>query len=645
MTGQGECTASVMRTDGEVFDVLFRLERWKRGNTYYLAGDFNARGTGSLSFREGRCIARMLWGRYRFKVLENQYDVLCRGVLSLPQEKGVYHNPSLRTYLDISEGTIFIRLRAVGSTDRAFLLTGGRRIEMGRDHFGTGSRYFHLAIDSDMRSGYSFEVIHGSRREKYGDFPAPRLEETTPAWVHSSVFYEVFPDRFCRSGKRQSSIRGLSGWGEKPAMGRFFGGNLSGLSGKLRHIKSLGANAVYSTPVFTSSTEHRYDTGDYSHIDPLLGSNEEFIMLLKRMHSRGIRFVADAVLNHSGTGFSEFPLFLEGKSRWYIRHGKPALFPGRHDMRHPPASRPAYETWEGVGMLPKFNLSLAAVRGYLTRVLTGWTADAGIDGWRFDVGDSLPPDFISELRIALRKVNGDAYMLGEVWRDPSFWFLLETYDGTMNYTFRKGIVDFTLGAITGRRLSNLLSRYSNRQPQSALLSGYNLLGSHDTARIRSVLGTRRRVEFAYALLFSLPGAPAIYYGDEFSMRGTDAPSARGTVDWGARPELAEFFSSLSKLRRENRPLTSGDSLYRGTESMIEVIRPLPGKTVMFQAAVKRLARRKRMGEVVLLSHGANVNGGRISLERYGWCFTSYPGHIPTKSEQMSEITAHSSKHH
>lgn len=238
-----------------------------------------------------------------------------------------------------------------------------------------------------------------------------------PEWAARSTFYGVFPDRFCRKGQGSARKPPSSPWNREPEMGKFFRGDLAGIGQRLDFLKSMGADALYSTPLFRASSEHRYDTSDYFHIDPRLGSDADFRWLLVRMHSRGMRFIADAVFNHTRTQFERFAGFLRGEEGWYIAHAAPDLFAGRYSMSHPSRVRPHYETWEGVGLLPKLDLSSRQVRDYLLGVLRMWTS-AGVDCWRFDVGESLPLDFLREMRSVLRATRPEVLMLGEVWRDP-----------------------------------------------------------------------------------------------------------------------------------------------------------------------------------------------------------------------------------
>lgn len=573
-------------------------------------------------FNNGVCHATLLYGRYAFRVRENQYDLFCRGVLRLRQKSTPYHSQSLRSYLDILGGVLFIRLRTGTGTTSARLETEGHRYEMILSASNGKCRYFHLVLAQGMLGSYSFALLKKGKYVRYGHFPEPRIEPIRPAWVPSSVFYQIFPDRFNRAASSTDGGRKLSEWFDRPATHSFFGGNLKGIEDKLAYLQSLGATAVYSTPVFAAATNHRYDTSDYAHVDPLLGKDEDIHALVRGLHRFNMRFIGDAVFNHTGTGFAEFTRFLKGDSNWYIAHSGPELFSGRYSMNRYASAKPSYETWEGVGTLPKLNLALPEVRNHLIGVLSYWTGTAGFDGWRFDVGESLPLEFISAMRDRLRRLRNDAYMLGEVWRDPSLWLLPGLYDGTMNYVFRKGIIDFAAGKISGRQLSIRLGNFCNRQPASGLLCQYNLLGSHDTPRIASLLVNRGRIEMAHALLFALPGAPSIYYGDEFMLRGVDSIEARGTIDWSRKPELASLFASLSTLRAERPALTLGDAFFSGGSSHFAVRRLVPGGEVSFICSTEPYAHTLDAGESVILSGRATVRHGKVCLGRYGWAFLS-----------------------
>ena len=378
-----------------------------------------------------------------------------------------------------------------------------------------------------------------------------------PAWVKDAVFYQIFPDRFCRS-ERYKAVGKFVPWDSKPTRTNMFGGNLRGITDKLKYILDLGANALYLCPIFKSNSNHRYHTVDYFEIDPVLGTLKDFDTLVKKAHSLGIRVILDGVFNHRSRGFFQFNSLMElGEDSpyrdWFHVHSWPI---------HAYSGKPNYECWWNYPALPKFNTDCADVREYLFSVAEFWTK-RGIDGWRLDVPNEIDDDsFWQEFRRRVKAVEPDAYIVGEIWDAPERWLQGDQFDGVMNYPFRKAVMQYLFDE------NAIPTEEFCRRLQSAFPAGrgdtpMNLLGSHDTTRIKSQPRTSLdRIKLAYALMFFLPGAPCIYYGDEIGMEGGKDPDCRRTMPWEelktrkAQPIYA-FLRHLVALRRENSVLRDG----------------------------------------------------------------------------------------
>jgi cyclomaltodextrinase len=612
--GRGRCSFSVLSSDGEFFVLEASLHHFSPSSTYYLSGDFNAFGTGSLNFNEGKCTFSLRWGDYSFIIRENQYSVICKGKIRLHPHGTFYHSRK-RSFLDLYQGNYCIRLRTPSRYSKATLVAADRMVDMNEICSTSGYRYFEALLPSSL-CGKRYHFLAGKERYPAGGaIILPALEETRPGWVPSSVFYQIFPDRFFRDGEERPY---LSRWGEEHGPGRFFGGNLKGIMEKLDHISSLGASAIYLNPVFNAGTEHRYDTWDYFNVDPLLGSNEDLAALVSAAHGRGIRVILDAVFNHTGTGFEKFSGFLRGRNSWYIAHGDPPLsvYTGRYKGKGP---EPEYETWEGVGAMPKLNFRNTSVRKYLLNVLSYWQQHAHVDGWRFDVGESLPLSFLKDACKSVYDNGRQGYMLGEIWHDASLWLEDGYYHGTMNYTFRQLIISLLLSEITVSEFIRRLSIFYLRIPYSASLCMYNLLGSHDVSRIASVLKTRHLVEAAYALLFALPGAPAVYYGDEFLMKGEGGDGARGTVDWNAECILCPLLSSLSKLRSRHA-ISHGLLSLQAQDGILKIFRGIGEENILFAINPSTEGKKLKAKGRTLLSSRASAANDKITLKSAGWIF-------------------------
>ena len=401
----------------------------------------------------------------------------------------------------------------------------------------------------------------------------------TPAWVKNATFYQIFPDRFARS-PRAPQLPGVTfkEWGTPPEQQGFQGGDLYGVIDKLDHLQSLGVNAIYLCPIFSSASNHRYHTFDYMQVDPLLGGNQALRELLHAAHARNMYVVLDGVFNHASRGFWAFHHILEcgGNSpyldRFTVRDWP--LRPYDHD-----AKRPAnYDAWWDIPALPKFNIKNEGVRQYLLDVARYWI-DFGIDGWRLDVPEEIDDvAFWRAFRKTVKEGNPEAYIVGEIWHEAKDWLKGDRFDAVMNYVFSRLALGFfggkslnteykpggySLVELDGRDLAagvhHMFSLYSWEVAQSQL----NLLDSHDTARtLWTVGGDESALRLCTLFQMTMPGAPCIYYGDEIGMTGATDPFSRQAFPWADKSQwnlpLLEFFQRAGALRRQRAVLRTGD---------------------------------------------------------------------------------------
>jgi len=480
-------------------------------------------------------------------------------------------------------------------------------IELGRDLFsGT--------LDTGDYVGlvwYSFELegVDG-RRQQLGPYQLTVYSgERVPAWFGEGMTYQIFPDRFRRS--RIPDPTGLVGgrsvhetWDEMPEyrpnpQGEirnrdFFGGDFKGVIEKLDYLKDLGVETIYFNPIFEAAENHRYGTADYDRIDPMLGSNEDFSRLCDEAHKRGMRVMLDGVFNHAG--------FV---SRYFNGDG---FYPdlGAYQSEDSPyrywfafKNWPRdYESWWGIYSLPAVDEHNQDYRSFIfadeNSVVRRWLR-AGADGWRLDVADELPDDFVAGIHAAARAEKPDAVVIGEVWEDGSNkiaygqrrkHILGGHCDGLMNYPLRTAILNFFQGG-DGADFVETMESLRENYPAFAFYSAMNSLGTHDTPRILTLLGVggdgkdqsrdwraahklspkqRRRgkdlLRAASLLLFCFPGSPTVYYGDEAGMEGFEDPFNRQTYPWGKEDrELLDWFKALGKLRKEHTALRRGDIRY------------------------------------------------------------------------------------
>ncbi len=400
-----------------------------------------------------------------------------------------------------------------------------------------------------------------------------------PAWTKDAVFYQIFPDRFCRS-PRYRAVGRFVPWGSRPTRENMFGGNLAGIEEHLDYIAGLGVNAIYLCPIFKSNSNHRYHTVDYFEIDPVLGTLKDFDRLVKKAHRLGLRIILDGVFNHCSRGFFQFNSLLElGENSpyvdWFHVKGWPL---------NAYSGKPNYECWWNYPALPKFNTGCPDVREYLFSVAEYWTR-RGIDGWRLDVPNEIDDDsFWQEFRRRVKAINPEAYIVGEIWDEPSRWLQGDQFDGVMNYIFRKAVMKFLFDE-NPISVQEFCDRVRAAFPEGRGDIPMNLLGSHDTTRLLSQpCASLERIKLAYALLFFMPGAACIYYGEELSMKGGKDPDCRRSVPWDelenrkSQP-LYEFICNLVKMRRENPVLRDGSLSIANTADGFTVTRTLGKKTV------------------------------------------------------------------
>ncbi len=447
----------------------------------------------------------------------------------------------------------------------------------------------------------------------------------TPRWVRDAVFYQVFPDRFARSG-RVPSPGPLEAWDVPPTGTGFKGGDLYGVADHLDHIADLGANAIYLNPIFASTANHRYHTCDYLRIDPLLGGEAAFRHLLDAAHARGMRVVIDGVFNHCGRGFYPFQHVLETGAAspyrdWFFLN--PAfLEPGRSIRAYPDGIEPVlelsavdlgdrdgsatfrdlgYQAWWDLPALPKLNVRNPEVREYLLAAGEHWIR-FGVDGWRLDVPEDLEdPDFWREFRRRIRAIDPEAYILAEIWFPKAEVLRGDQYDATMNYPFLTAVVSFAAGShldlavaaqhgwlgaavrrLDGPGFAALLGPLMTELDPDVVAVQYNLLGSHDTPRLLTLMGgDPASVGLAALVQATLPGAPAVYYGDEIGMTGSIDPAARAAFPWD-RPEtwddsIRASLRVVFALRHEQPVLRDGSFRVAGAQgSMVAWVRALDG---------------------------------------------------------------------
>lgn len=445
----------------------------------------------------------------------------------------------------------------------------------------------------------------------------------TPNWAKSGVIYQIFADRFCKVGETKFKKCGKlhTYWNDRPDIQEdgkdykaddFFGGNAKGIESRLDYLKSLGVTCIYLSPIFKSSSNHRYDTGDYLEIDELFGTEEEFCSLVSSARKKGIAVLLDGVFNHTGADSKYFnregnyPDLGAYQSReseyydWYYFYDYPM----------------DYHCWWGSTVVPTVNKNSEGYRKLVLGeggVIDKWSK-VGVAGWRLDVVDELPIDFTTDLCKAIKDKSEDMLIIGEVWEDAAVkiaydlwrpYFMGEQLDSVMNYPFKEAILAYTLEGDKDAfidKVSLILEHY----PKQSLDVAMNLIDSHDTVRALTYLSgvippetkraradfrlseeeyglAKQRLRFASVLQFTLPGVPCVYYGDEAGTQGFEDPLNRGTYPWGREDgELIAHYKALGKLRNKYAELLKGETVFiKDDELLIYERRSESGKLTVY----------------------------------------------------------------
>lgn len=467
---------------------------------------------------------------------------------------------------------------------------------------------------------FEFKTDHGRRRlsRGYGGEAIPQgydkwqltvynKDYSVPKWLRGGIMYQIFPDRFHRSEsapdihdlpekysyrKIHDRWEDLPQWQPNPngkiENDDFFGGNLKGIEEKLPYIAALGVTCIYLNPIFEAHSNHRYDTADYSRIDPMLGTEDDFRSLCETAKRFGIHILLDGVFSHTGSD----SIYFNRDGRYEepgAYHSKDSRYFSWYNFSEWPEK---YDSWWGFETLPNVNECNPAFMGYINGekgIVRKWIA-AGAAGWRLDVADELPDEFIDSLNRAAKAESPDALILGEVWEDASSktaygirrrYLLGGQLDTVMNYPFRDAILAFLLGGDAAsffEQVESILEHY----PPDSIHALMNHIGTHDTERAITVLagepvynhdrkwqsehalspGQREiglnKMRLASLIQYTLPGIPCVYYGDEIGLEGYKDPFNRKTYPWDdTENDLMLWYRTLGRFRTGNPILSDG----------------------------------------------------------------------------------------
>ena len=505
---------------------------------------------------------------------------------------------------------------------------------------------------------------------------------TVPAWFGEGVMYHVFVDRFCkgdgmvrrREGKRAPEINpdwenGIPQYPEYPGAHLtnhvHFGGNLWGVAEKLDYLESLGVKVIYLSPIFEAYSNHKYDTGDYMTVDGGFGGEPALDNLIEKAGERGIKIVLDGVFNHTGDDsryFNRYALYptkgaVQAKDSPYAKWYHFRKFPNE------------YESWWGIPILPKLNHSTEECRRYFTggEGVCAHYVKKGIGGWRLDVADELCDEFLDELRASVKgasadRKEGEAVIIGEVWENAADkvaygnrrrYLQGKQLDSVMNYPVRSGILAFIRDG-DAEMLYNTLTELYGSYPRAVSDALMNLIGTHDTERILTVLGSdyedyehsndelavsrlsperrkqaMRLLKLASTLQFTVFGIPSVYYGDEVGMEGFHDPFCRFPFPWHdlndpARADLLNHYRALGELRK-SPAFHGGDfRILSHAEDYIAYERVAPDGSDRVVIAVRRGEGTRKIpldaeGEMILSCGDASFAKGVLTLGKDSFC--------------------------
>lgn len=454
----------------------------------------------------------------------------------------------------------------------------------------------------------------------------------TPSWLKDSIMYQIFVDRFCKSSnyKPADSQKGnwvmhddwyeMPNYKPDPETGEYicndcFGGNLQGVIEKLPYLKELGIDVIYLNPIFEAQSNHKYNTGNYMKIDSMYGDEFIFRNLVSEAGRLGISIILDGVFSHTGSD----SVYFNKNSRYpsigaYQSEASP-YFKWYKFTRHPED----YECWWGIKTLPNVNELEPSYLDFILGecgVVRHWM-EFRIMGWRLDVADELPDEFIKKLRSVVKGCDGDAVVIGEVWEDASSktsygvlkqYLLGDELDSVMNYPLMNAIINFFTEKISAGDLYDIIMSLYENYPLHCFYSLMNILGTHDTCRIKYALAgincsgslsreeqaltelsplqaqlAVRRLKMASLFLMAIPGVPVIYYGDEAGLGGCRDPFNRNTYPWGREDnDLIDWYKKICTLRHNIAALRTGTfTPVYFNEDTFGFIREISGGTDIF----------------------------------------------------------------
>ena len=424
------------------------------------------------------------------------------------------------------------------------------QLEKGNEKIYYYADSFHQELpDIIMEDGF---VIEG--RSEYYQYPYILRSEVVklPEWFAHAVVYNIFPDSFA-NGRRSLVEKGKKIIGTDGTLSRSrLGGTIRGITENLDYICDLGFNCLYLNPVFHAGEYHKYDIVDYFHIDPCMGTDEDFLQLTRVVHERGMHIIIDGVFNHCSWYFPQFEdVVQKGEEsvyrNWFYDVAYPVVRPETEDIE------PDYACFAYERKMPKLNTSNPEVQDYFARVGSYWIEKFHVDGWRLDVANEVDKNFWRKFRNAVRVANPEAVLIGEVWENAEVWLKGDMFDSVMNYDFRKHCRDFfALQRTTADDFAWNMTDLFLRYPAQVSRGQLNLLDSHDVSRFYSLCREDYGIwQAAFLYLCMAPGVPSVFYGDEKRIAGIREEEYRSAMPWARSCGVeADFVRNVIEIRKK-----------------------------------------------------------------------------------------------
>ena len=470
----------------------------------------------------------------------------------------------------------------------------------------TGLYFYCFYIESEISNFYLYKENFADTNMEAGEhwqLSVIPKSFTVPKEFCGKVMYQIFPDSFYKeetlkaNGKLEpyyiydntnETPHFLPNSDGEVLNNGFYGGNLKGIIKKLPYLKRLGVGVIYLNPIFKAFSNHRYDTCDYKKIDELLGTEQDFKRLCKKAHKLNIKIILDGVFSHTGNR----SIYFDAKNEFGtgVCSNENSIYKTWFSLEE----NGEYASWWGIKTLPCVNELSEDFLNYIIydkkSVVAHWLK-CGADGFRLDVADELPDEFILALRNRLKQINKKALLIGEVWEDASNkisynkrreYFTSGELDSVMNYPFKNAVINFVKGLDNGNGFKETVMTILENYPKEVVNSLMNMLSTHDTVRILTELNNKqieskaeraeykmsdaeretaiKKLKVASFLQFMLPGMPSIYYGDEIGTEGYEDPFCRRFFDWTRTKNnsLLEFFKALSKIKNKCLPIKKGN---------------------------------------------------------------------------------------